>query len=299
MIFTDQSIPEETRAAANAAAARGRIPQSVLLSGGSQDLRERCAAELCMAVLCDAPRDGSQTPCGQCRSCRQASAGLHPDVVRITPTGGRKTLSVNDVRRQALEQLYKSPTEAENKVFLFADADALSPQIQNTLLKPIEEPPQDVMFLFLCEQPESLLGTVLSRVTEYALGDPLTSAGRRQDEAVTDAARGIAGALADGDEYELMLKTAPMAKNRAMMAQTAGKLTEIVRDALAADSAAQPVSGCEREACALAARYDAASLLRIKDAMDKIAANAAANANENLLLTQFSSQLAVVIKERK
>ena len=299
MIFSDRSIPEQTRSAVNAALTHGRLPQSVLLSGGSQQLREDCAGELCMAALCVSPRPGTQIPCGACHCCRKVSAGVHTDVIRVAPTGGRKTVSVADVRQQVLESLYKSPTEADNKVYLFPNADALSPQIQNALLKTVEEPPEDVMFLFLCEQRESLLPTVISRLTEYPLGDTLSAAGRKEDEAVTQTARGIAAALAEDDEFALMLKTAPMVKNRAMMAQVASKLIEIVRDALIEHSGAGMLSGCDREAIALSMRYDAPSLIRIKEAMDKIVANAASNANENLLITLFSSSLALIIKERK
>ncbi|MBQ6067626.1 MAG: hypothetical protein IJK89_12500 [Clostridia bacterium] len=299
MMFAAQEIPDDTRRAVNAATARSRLPQSVMLSGGSQALREQCAKELCMAALCAAPAPGTQIPCGQCHCCRKVLAGTHPDVMRILPTGGRKTVSIRDVREQLQETLYKSPTEADNKVYLFDGADALSPQIQNALLKSVEEPPEDVMFLFLCEQRESMLTTVISRLTEYPLGDTLSAGQREEDEAVTATAKEIAAALASGDEYTLMLKTAPMAKNRAMMAQTAAQLIRIVRDALAEHSGARLLSGCDREALLLASRYDAPALMEIKAAMDRIVSNAAANANENLLLTLFSCSLAPVMKQRK
>ena len=299
MIFAEQEIPADTRRAVNAAVERRRLPQSVMLTGGSQALREQCAKELCLAALCAEITPDSPFPCGKCHSCRKALAGTHPDVKRVVPAENRKTVSVEAVRQQVLEELYKSPTEAENKVYVFPDADALSPQIQNALLKTVEEPPEDVMFLFLCEQRESMLTTVISRLTEYALGDAFSAKQREEDEAVLTAAKGIAAALAQGDEYELMLTTAPMVKNRAMTAKTAAKLTEIARDALAADSGADMLSGGEREAMLLAARYNAAALIKIKDAMDKIIVNAAANANENLLLTLFSSSLAKIIKERR
>lgn len=299
MIFTDRSIPEQTRNAVNAAISHGRLPQSVMLSGGSQKLREDCARELCMAALCASPSPGTQLPCGTCHCCRKVLAGTHPDVTAVGPTGGRKTIGKGDVEQQVMEPLYKSPTEADNKVYLFSDADALSPIIQNMLLKTLEEPPEDVMFLFLCEKRESLLTTVISRLTEYPLGDTLSAEGKKEDEAVTQTARGIVSALANEDEFALMLKTAPMVKNRTMMAQTAAKIIQIVRDALAEHSGAQMLSGCDREAMALSMRYDAASLIRIKDAMEKIIANAAANANENLLLTLFSSSLALILKERQ
>ena len=299
MVFTDLSIPEDTRRTVNAALSHGRLPQSVLLSGGSAALREDCARELAMAALCASPLPGTQTPCGKCHCCRKVLSGTHPDLTRVIPSDGRKTVSRDDLTQQVMDSLYKSPTEAANKVYVFPDADTLSPILQNKLLKSIEEPPADVMFLFLCDKRESLLTTVISRLTEYPLGDTFSAAGREKDGDVTEIARGLAAALAKEDEYGLMLKTAPMAKNRALMAQTAAKLTEIVRDALIEHSGAALLSGCDREAMLLSVSYDAPALIRIKDAMDKIIANAAANANENLLLTLFSSSLAVVIKERK
>lgn len=298
MVFHDQAIPEGTRKAVNAALAHGRLSQSVMLTGGSPKLREDCARELCMAALCASPQPGTQLPCGTCHSCRKIIAGTHPDLTRVSPTGGRKTVAVSDVRQQVMEPLYKSPTEAENKVYLFDNADALSPQIQNALLKSIEEPPEDVMFLFLCEKRESLLTTVISRLTEYPLGDTLSAGGRTEDEAVVQTACAIVTALAQEDEYTLMLHTAPMAKNRTMMAQTAAKITEIVRDALAEHGGARMLSGCEKEALLLSIHYGAPALIRIKDAMDTVMTNASANANENLLLTLFSSSLAVIMKER-
>lgn len=299
MVFTDLSIPEDTRRAVNAALSHGRLPQSVLLSGGSAALREDCARELAMAALCASPLPGTQTPCGKCHCCRKVLSGTHPDLTRVIPSDGRKTVSRDDLTQQVMDSLYKSPTEAANKVYVFPDADTLSPILQNKLLKSIEEPPADVMFLFLCDKRESLLTTVISRLTEYPLGDTFSAAGREKDGNVTEIARGLAAALAKEDEFGLMLKTAPMAKNRALMSQTAAKLTEIVRDALIEHSGAALLSGCDREAMLLSVSYDAPALIRIKDAMDKIIANAAANANENLLLTLFSSSLAVVIKERK
>ena len=226
-------------------------------------------------------------------------AGSHPDVTRVIPVEGRKTVSVEAVRKQVLEKLYESPTEAENKIYVFPDADTLSPQIQNALLKSVEEPPGDVMFLFLCEQRESLLATVISRLTEYTLGDTLSAKKRKEDEAVLAAAKGIAAALAKGDEYTLMLATAPMTKNRDRMAQTAQALIRILRDALVENSGAAMLSGCEEEAMLLSMRFAAPSLIRIKGAMDAVIADAAANANENLLLTKFSSSLAVIMKERR
>lgn len=299
MLFSDKEIPADTCRAVNRAVGNMRLPQSVMLSGGSQKLREKSARELCLAALCRNITKTAPVPCGKCSSCKKVLAGTHPDIITAHPTGTRKTISIDDIREQIFGPLCKSPTEADNKVFLFTDADGLSVQIQNALLKTIEEPPEDAMFIFLCEKRESMLTTVISRLTEYALGDTLSSKSRTEDEKVREAAADIARCMAKENEYALMLKTAVMQKNRKMMSQVAEKLTAIVRDALVENSGAQLLSGCEEEAFMLSASFSAPSLLKIKAAMDTIIANAAANANENLLITRFSSSLALIMKERK
>ena len=68
----------------------------------------------------------------------KARIKVHPDVTRIVPTEKRKTVVRDDLERQVLEPLYKSPAEADNKVYIFAEADLLSPKIQNTLLKMLD-----------------------------------------------------------------------------------------------------------------------------------------------------------------
>ena len=117
MVFTDLSIPEDTRRTVNAALSHGRLPQSVLLSGGSAALREDCARELAMAALCASPLPGTQTPCGKCHCCRKVLSGTHPDLTRVIPSDGRKTVSRDDLTQQVMDSLYKSPTEAANKVY--------------------------------------------------------------------------------------------------------------------------------------------------------------------------------------
>lgn len=299
LLFCDREIPEETANAVNMAIRSGRLPQSVMLSGGSAALREKCAAELCLAALCPNISPGSPFPCGECSACKRIRKKLHPDVTRVIPDGKKKTVSIENIREQVLKNLYVSPTEAAAKVYIFPDADTLSVQIQNALLKTIEEPPETAMFIFCCEQREKLLTTVISRLTEYSLGDTLSSGSRTEDDNAVAIARELAVSLSKDDEYSLFLQTAPMQKNRKLISLVASKLIEIVRDALCEGSGASLLSDCDTEAFALAASFGASSLIKIKQAMDSIVSDAAANANENLLITKFSSSLAVIMKERR
>lgn len=298
MFFSDIEIPESTRNSVISAASSGKIPCSVLLTGGSEKLREKCALEIASAVLCSNASEQNFVPCGKCSACIKAKAGIHPDIFRVVPEDGKKLLSVKSVRENCLARLFTSPTEGDNKVFLFPDCDNMQNVVQNALLKSVEEPPDDTMFIFCASTRETLLTTVISRLTEYPLGDTLSSKSKKSDEKIVSVATDIAHELASGDEFSLMIACSAMHKNRKMMASVAETLILIIRDAMAEGSGAPLLSGCDMAAYALSRSYKISSLLKIKENMDKIISEAASNANENLLISKFSSENAVIMKER-
>ena len=296
MLFSSSEIPRQTSARVQSLAEKKRLPQSVLLSGGSEKLREKCALELAGAVLCPHTRGGE--PCGSCPACKKIRAGVHPDLIALRPEKDKKSVSVAAVRELVLDRLYVAPNEAADKIYVFYAAEELSVLIQNALLKTIEEPPPFVMFIFLCDQRDRLLTTVVSRLTEFPLGDALTAQRKTTEAQILETAVSFITALCRGDEFDIMKSTAPMVKNRAMMKKTAEKIILIVRDA-AAIHAAEPLSGAEDAALRLRTAFDLPALYALKARMEDIASFAAANANENLLITQFSSFGAEILKKRK
>lgn len=297
MLFSDNSIPENTRNAVNSAVKLGRLPCSILLTGGSEELRQKCALELASSVLCPYTKENGNFPCGKCSSCMRVKAGLHPDVTVVLPEDGKKILSVKTVREKCLSRLAAAPTEEESKVFFFPQSDGLQSVVQNALLKSVEEPPEDTMFIFGAFAGEGLLTTVMSRLTEYPLGDHLT-AQKKVEENVLTTAHNVAMALCNEDEFGMMLSVAPMVKNRKMMASVSERLILIIRDAMAQGSGAAVLSGNETAAYALSRSYKISSLLQIKEVLDKIITEAGYNANENLLISRFSSLTAAILKER-
>ena len=296
MLFSAAEIPAQTKTRVNTLAANGRLPQSVLLTGGSERLREKCAMELAGAVLCEHPVSGA--PCGKCPACVRLKAGSHPDLIPVKPQKDRKTVSIDVVRELVLDGLYEAPNEAENKVYLFYGAQELSPLIQNALLKTVEEPPPFTMFIFLCDQRDRLLNTVISRVTEFPLGDVLTAERKNKEAELLEIAVGYVKALCRGDEYDLMKSCAPFTKNRALMKKAAERIVLMVRDA-AAFPAGEVMGGSEEAAALLHAVFDLPELFALKETMEKIAVWADANANENLLQTLFSSKGAELMEKRK
>ena len=97
-----------------------------------------------------------------CRSCIQFESGNHPDVRYVTHEKPA-SIGVDDVRSQISGDIMIKPYNGRYKVYIVDDAELMTPQAQNALLKTIEEPPSYAVLIFLTSSPESLLATIRSR----------------------------------------------------------------------------------------------------------------------------------------
>jgi|GEM_PF-2294289 len=168
------------------AIAQGRLVHAVLVCGaGAQELCERAAKTL----LCEgAP---AQKPCGACRGCRLLEAGAHPDLLRLLPEEGRKTVGVTEVRN-LLGGLSTMPSLEGFRAVLVPDAEKLTETAQNALLKTLEEPPERTVF-FLAGNESVLLPTIRSRCLVLRLPEASLS---ENPEAEEKAKRLVASLLA-------------------------------------------------------------------------------------------------------
>lgn len=133
-----------------------------IIYGDRGSRRHETAERLAAAFLCE---DREKVPCEVCPSCKKVRTGNHPDLIRLDGDG----LSV-DTMRAALEQLLYVPTEGVCRVYLIDNADALSVLVQNVMLKSLEEPPENTVFLLIGNALESLLPTVRSRCVTIRTG---------------------------------------------------------------------------------------------------------------------------------
>ena len=117
------------------------------------------------------------------------------------------------------------------------------------------------------------------------------SSSKKADEAACSVASAVIAALCTGNEYDIMISTAAMHKNRKLMKRVAAKTVETVRDAMAERSGTELISDSPADALRLASAFNEARLLKIKAAMDKIMSYSDMNANENLLISEFSALL--------
>jgi DNA polymerase III subunit delta' len=114
------------------------------------------------------------TPCGECESCRRIAAGTHPEVMEVRPESkGGQNISIEQAREIRLNAVLR-PKLGSRRMYVFANAEALSEVGANALLKTLEEP-SDFMTLVLCApNPSQVLPTIRSRcqLVRFGLGAP-------------------------------------------------------------------------------------------------------------------------------
>ena len=101
-------------------------------------------------------------PCMECQSCRQAVSLNQPDIIRVTHEKAN-TISVEDIRTQVNGDIMVRPYSSPYKIYIIDEAEKLSAQAQNALLKTLEEPPVYGVILLLTSNTGMLLPTIRSR----------------------------------------------------------------------------------------------------------------------------------------
>jgi DNA polymerase III subunit gamma/tau len=133
------------------------IAHAYLLVGPRHVGKGTLANNLAQALNCE----GAGTPCGQCRSCQRIREGKHADVTSIG-LDSRAEIGIDDIR--GLQRSANLPPyEGKCKVFIIDEAEYLSTEAANALLKILEEPPPRVVWLLLAADEERLLATIISR----------------------------------------------------------------------------------------------------------------------------------------
>jgi len=139
------------------------IAHAYLMVGPRHVGKGTLAMNLAQALNCAA----AELPCGQCNSCQRIREGKHADV---TPIGldSRTEIGIDDIR--GLQRLANLPPyEGKYKVFIIDDAEYLSTEAANSLLKILEEPPPKIVWLLLAAEEERLLSTIISRCQRLEL----------------------------------------------------------------------------------------------------------------------------------
>lgn len=177
-----------------------RVSHAYLLTGDEGSGKRTVAKAFAMALLCEA-EDPSERPCLTCPSCRKALSGNHPDLITVTHEKPG-SFSVDEIRGQLVNTVEILPYEGGRKVYILPEAEKMTPQAQNALLKTIEEPPEYAVILLLSSNPDALLPTVLSRCVHLSLlplPDRLVEQYIREELQIPDYEARVIAAYAQGN----------------------------------------------------------------------------------------------------
>ena len=142
----------------------GRAPHAYLLVGPPHVGKGTLAINIAQRVNCTSVENA---PCGSCAQCQRIASGSHADVQVISTAReedgvARRQISISAVR-ELQHQASLKPYEGASRVYIFDGAEEMSTEAANALLKVLEEPPDQVLFLLLTSQEEALLPTIRSR----------------------------------------------------------------------------------------------------------------------------------------
>ena len=137
------------------------VSHAYILNGERGSGKKLLANLFAMSLQCQNRQEDGEA-CGKCQSCRQALSGNQPDIIRVTHEKPN-TISVDDIRVQVNNDIVIRPYSSRYKIYIIPDADLMTVQAQNALLKTIEEPPEYAVIMLLTENAETLLPTIRSR----------------------------------------------------------------------------------------------------------------------------------------
>lgn len=177
---------------------RHQVSHAYILTGEAGMGRKMLANAFAMALQCES---GEVRACGVCHSCRQFISGNHPDVIYVRHEKPG-SIGVGDVREQIINDVEIKPYGSPYKIYIVDQAELLTPEAQNALLKTIEEPPKYAVILLLTTNSEAFLPTILSRCTKLKLKplyDQVIKDYLKEHEKVSDHQADVCAAFARGN----------------------------------------------------------------------------------------------------
>ena len=142
-----------------------KVSHAYILSGEAGMGRKSLAHAFALTLLCE--KGGSQ-PCMNCHACKQVLSGNHPDLIHVTHEKP-SSIGVDDIREQVQDTIMIRPYSSYYKVYIMDEAEKMTVQAQNALLKTIEEPPSYAVIILLTTNEDLFLPTILSRCVQLKL----------------------------------------------------------------------------------------------------------------------------------
>ena len=137
-----------------------KIAHAYLFCGPRGTGKTTMARLFAKALNCE---NGFGHQCNICPNCIAISEGTHPDVIEIDAASNR---GIDDIR-DLIDKVKYAPIKGKYKVYIIDEVHMMTPEAFNALLKTLEEPPSNVVFILATTEPYKLMPTILSRVQRY------------------------------------------------------------------------------------------------------------------------------------
>jgi DNA polymerase-3 subunit delta' len=141
------------------------VSHAYILTGETGMGRKSLANAFAMTLLCE---KGKSEPCMECHACKQVMTNNHPDLILVTHEKSG-SIGVDDIREQINDTIMIRPYSSYYKIYIVDEAEKMTVQAQNALLKTIEEPPSYAIIMLLTTNQEAFLPTILSRCVQLKL----------------------------------------------------------------------------------------------------------------------------------
>lgn len=253
----------------------GRMAHSFLIYGEKGLGKKQIARYLTMLLVCES----EEKPCGRCRACINAQNNTHPDIIYAEHSGKLGGFSVDTIRNICTDA-YIHPNNSDTKIYVLTDADNITVQAQNSLLKLIEEPPSYAYFILTALSKNVFLDTIISRAVSLSVSqtdtdttlEALSYYGIPQEqanEAVTcfdgnigmcmaytsenelknavQLTKQITDCIINRDEYALLYALTEASTDKALLKNILVMLDKIIRDSLAVKYQSESFMSCYRQ----------------------------------------------------
>ncbi len=142
-----------------------KVSHAYILAGEAGMGRKSLAHAFALTLLCE---KGKKQPCMACHACKQVLSGSHPDLIHVVHEKPA-SIGVDDIRAQINDTIMIRPYSSYYKIYIVDEAEKMTVQAQNALLKTIEEPPSYAVIILLTTNPNAFLPTILSRCVQLKL----------------------------------------------------------------------------------------------------------------------------------
>ena len=160
--FRDVVGQDQIKSHLKTAIKTNKISHAYIINGEKSCGKEFIASIFAQTLQCE---KGGDEPCGECHSCKQAATKNHPDIRYITHEKPA-SIGVDDIREQVSEDVSIKPYSGPYKIYIISEAEKMTAQAQNAILKTLEEPPAYVVIMLLTTNSGSFLQTIRSRCIE-------------------------------------------------------------------------------------------------------------------------------------